>query len=200
MDMLPSEDLTVTNVVATFDSKFINDMYPAALRFPGVGYSRVTFDNVQLEDTAADTGRGPLGNAPSGTNGSIVFTNVSLSMKQWSGPASTVPVPTIGGTSNDISLVVRMTEQSTQVSHLMKGTVSATLKATPIQVRPGAATQLTWSSAGADSCAASGAWVGSMRDHGTRVVKVGTADNYDFGLDCRNVTHVSSPRLMVTTR
>jgi hypothetical protein len=200
MDMLPSEDLTVTNVVATFDSKFINDMYPAALRFPGTGYSRITFENVQLEDTAADTGKGPLGNAPSSTNGAIVFTNFNLSLKQWSGPASTVPVPTIGGTSNNISLDVRITEQSTQVSHLMKGTVSATLKATPIQVRPGAATQLTWTSAGASSCSASGAWAGSIGDRGTRVVKVGTADNYDFGLDCRNFAHASNPRLMVTTR
>ncbi len=200
MDMLPSEELWVTNVVATFDSKFINDLYPAALRFPGVGYSHVTFENVQLEDTAADTGEGPLGNAPSATNGAIVFTNFNLSMKQWSGPASTVPVPTIGGASNNISLAVLMTEQSTRVAHLMKGTVSATLKASPVQVRPGAATQLTWTSAGANDCSASGAWAGSIAVRGTRVVKVGTADNYAFGLDCRNVAHTSSPRLMVTTQ
>jgi hypothetical protein len=200
MDMLPSEELWVTNVVATFDSKFINDLYPAALRFPGVGYSHVTFENVQLEDTAADTGEGPLGNAPSATNGAIVFTNFNLSMKQWSGPASTVPVPTIGGASNNISLAVLMTEQSTRVAHLMTGTVSATLKASPVQVRPGAATQLTWTSAGANDCSASGAWAGSIAVRGTRVVKVGTADNYAFGLDCRNVAHTSSPRLMVTTQ
>jgi hypothetical protein len=200
MDMLPSEELWVTNVVATFDSKFINDLYPAALRFPGVGYSHVTFENVQLEDTAADTGEGPLGNAPSATNGAIVFTNFNLSMKQWSGPASTVPVPTIGGASNNISLAVLMTEQSTRVAHLMKGTVSATLKASPVQVRPGAATQLSWTSAGANDCSASGAWAGSIAVRGTRVVKVGTADNYAFGLDCRNVAHTSSPRLMVTTQ
>jgi hypothetical protein len=200
MDMLPSEELTVSNVVASFDSKFINDMYPAALRFPGTGYSHVTFENIQLEDTAADTGKGPLGNAPSSTNSAIVFTNFNLSMKQWSGPSSTVPVPTIGGASNNISLVVRMTEQSTQVSHLMKGTVSATLKASPVQVRPGAATQLTWTSAGANSCSARGAWDGSIDNRGTRVVRVGTADNYDFGLECRNLAHTSTPRLMVTTR
>ena len=200
MDLLPSEDLTVSNVVATFNSKFLNDAFPAGLRFPGIGYSHVTFENVQMTDTAPQTDKGLLGNASSPTNVAIVFTNFNLDMKRWTGLGSTLPLPTIAGTSNNVSLDVVMSEQSTQVSHLLKGTVASTLRGTPMAVSPGKTTELTWSSEGAYSCAASGAWSGSVGARGTRLVKVGSANDYDFALDCRNVAHASATKLLVTTR
>jgi hypothetical protein len=201
MDMMVVSDLTVSNVTASFDSKFLNDVYPAGLRFPSIGYSHVTFENVQMTDTAASTNEGPVGNASSTTNVAIVFTNFSLSMKQWAGPASSVPVPTINGTSNEISMAVVMSEQSTKVTHQMQGIVSSTLKASPIQVRPGAATLLTWTSENANTCSAGGSWSGSIGPRGTRTVKVGTADNYEYGVDCtHDATHATTTMLQVTTQ
>jgi len=199
MDLLPSENLTVSNIVATVDSTFINDAFPAGLRFPGTGYSHVTFENVQITDTASETEKGLIGNAPSDTNVDIVFSNFNLDMKRWAGLGSTLPLPTIGGTSNNISIDVVMSAQATQVSHLLKGTVSSTLRGTPMMVRAGAETVLTWNSEGAQSCAASGAWAGSVGARGSRAVKVGSADNYDFKLDCRNVAHASATTLSVAT-
>ncbi len=200
MDLLPSENLTVSNIVAVVNSKFINDVFPAGLRFPGTGYSHVTFENVQMTDTAPETEKGLIGNAPSETNVAIVFSNFNLDLKRWAGLGSTLPLPTIGGDSNDVSLDVVLSAQSTQVSHLLKGTVSSTLRGTPMKVRSGAETVLTWSSEGAHSCAASGAWSGSVGARGSRAVKVGSADNYDFHLNCKNVSHASTTTLLVTTR
>ena len=199
MDLLPSENLTVSNIVATVDSKFINDVYPAGLRFPGTGYSHVTFENVQMTDSAAETDKGPLGNASSTTNVAILFTNFNLELKRWSGLGSTVPVPTISGASNSISLDVVLSEQATEVSYLLKDAVSSTLRATPVKVLPGASTVVTWTSKGADSCEAGGAWSGAVEDHGSRIVKVGSAENYDFILDCRRASHAATA-LLVTTR
>jgi hypothetical protein len=198
MDVLPSNGLTVSNVIAMFDSEFINNIFPAGLRFPAIGYKDVTFENIQMWDTAASTIRGPLGSAWSPTNVGIVFTNVHLWMNRWAG--SGLPLPTIGGLSNNVSVQLGMSSQSMHVSHLVNGTVSSTLTVNPTTVRPGAATVLSWMSSGASSCVASGAWSGSVGTSGSHVAKVGAANNYDFNLKCANSAHASNTTLRVAAQ
>ena len=195
MDVLPSNNLTVSNVYASFDSEFIHDTFPPGIRFPSTGYTHVKFQDIQLVDTAASTLRGAVGHAVSPTNVGIVFSNVQMQMNRWAG--SDLPLPVIGGRSNNVSLDMDMSAQSTQVSHLLYGSVASTLKATPTTVHAGGSTILTWSSAGARSCTASGAWSGAVPARGSRVVKVGSADNYDFNLSCKNSTQSSRASLRV---
>lgn len=75
-----------------------------------------------------------------------------------------------------------------------------TIAGTPMSVLPGAATELTWTSEEAYSCSAGGAWSGSVGARGTRIVKVGSVNDYGFDLNCKNVSHASATSLLVTTR
>jgi hypothetical protein len=102
MDVLPANDLKISNVTASFDSVFLNNAFPGAIRFPGTGYTNVVFDNVVLKDLADATSKGPIGNAPAATNNGIVFRNVQIVLNRWSG--AQLPTPTIGGSNNDVTL------------------------------------------------------------------------------------------------
>ena len=102
MDVLPSDGLTVTNVTATYDSVFLNNAFPGAIRFPASGYSHVTFENVNLKDLAAAPANGPFGNAAAATNNGIVFKNVQVTLNSWG--TAKMPTPTIGGANNDVSI------------------------------------------------------------------------------------------------
>jgi hypothetical protein len=101
MDVLPSQDLTLSNVTATYDSGFINNVFPG-LRFPSGGYTHVTLENVVLTDTADSPVRGPIGDASSDTNNGIVFKNVKVVMRRWSNAHP--PTPKISGTNNDVTI------------------------------------------------------------------------------------------------
>jgi hypothetical protein len=129
MDVLPSYGLRVSDVYAAFDSAFLNNVYPAGVRFPSSGYYYVTFDNVTLYDSAESTLLSPVGDAPSLTNVGITFTNFNLVMNRWAG--SDLPVPTIAGLTNSVALDLDMAGQLVQVSHLLQHTVSATLSGNP---------------------------------------------------------------------
>ncbi len=198
MDVLPSQNMTVTNVTATFDSSFINNLYPAGIRFPSTGYSHITYGNVSLTDAAESTIRAVLGAASSTTNDTIVFSSFLVTMNRWAG--SDLPVPTISGPTNDVAVELQMKAQSTKVSYLQNGPVISTLEASPITVQPGASTVLTWSSKDASSCAAGGAWSGSLGTGGTKVVNIGTSGNSNFTLNCRSSTVSSSTALIVSTQ
>jgi hypothetical protein len=206
MDLLPSENLTVSNVVASFDSAFIHNVYPVGLRFPGtgssgvtgIGYKYVTFENVQMKDTAASTLSGIIGNASSATNVGIVFKNFHIDLTRWA--ESDLPLSTIAGNSNNVALTFSMSGQSMQVSHLLYHTVQTTLVETPMTVHAGtAAVKLTWASRGADKCTANGAWTGAVALQGSKVVTAAAAAKYDFGLTCQNSSLSSPTSLLVTT-
>ena len=195
MDVLPSSDLAVSNVTATFDSSFINNAFPAGIRFPSSGYSHVTFNNVQLKDLAETTIEGILSNATSASNDTLVFSNFQITLNSWAG--SDLPIPTIGGPSNSVALNYTMTNQSMKVSYLEKGSVQSTLKAAPVSVSPGSSTVLTWNSRDATSCTVAGAWTGSVTTSGTKAVKLGTSGSNNFGLDCQNSTVAAATSLLV---
>jgi hypothetical protein len=91
-DVLSSDGLTISNVDATYDSRFLNDLYPG-IRFPQPPYRNVTLENVALKDAAAVTAYQPIGNADKAYQG-ISFKNVQISINRWKGSA---PLPTISG-------------------------------------------------------------------------------------------------------
>jgi hypothetical protein len=88
MDVLDSNGLTVSNVVATYDSSFV-DLYEdwPGWRWPGggdpVAFKNVTFTNVSLTDLAAESVAGPLSNNTSAANSNILFTNVDITVQSW---------------------------------------------------------------------------------------------------------------------
>ena len=199
MDVLSSDNLTVSNVVATFDSEFIHNLFPVGLRFPAVGYTNVTFENVQMTDTAASTLSGIIGNAASSSNVGIIFKNFHIDMQRWA--ESAMPMPTIGGNTNDVVMTFSMSAQSMQVAQRLYHEVSSALQETPLTVRAGGATvRLTWDSRGAESCTANGAWAGSIAVRGSQVVKSAAAKEYDFGLTCQSSTVSLPASLKVITQ
>jgi hypothetical protein len=196
MDVLPSYGLSVSNVFAEFDSAFLNNIYTAGVRFPSTGYHFVTFTNVDMVDIAASTITAPIGNSLSSTNESITLTDVE--MNRWAGAG--LPVPTIAGLTNNVALGLAMTGQTAQASYRLKRTVSATISGNPATLHPGASTVLNWSSAAATSCAATGAWSGTVGTSGSRTVKVPAAGNYDFILTCQNASYSASTTLHVVAQ
>jgi hypothetical protein len=102
MDVLPSTDLTVSNVTASYDTTFLNNVFPAGIRFPAKGYTRVTFENVVLTDTADSPVKESIANAPYPSNDGIKFKNVQVVLNSW--PRPQLPQPTIGGANNDITI------------------------------------------------------------------------------------------------
>jgi plastocyanin len=57
----------------------------------------------------------------------------------------------------------------------------------------GASTTITWSSANATSCTASGSWSGTLATSGTQTLKPTAVDSYTYTLKCANATGTSSP-------
>jgi hypothetical protein len=184
MDVLPSSGLTVSNVFTSFNSEFLNDLYPAGIRFPSTGYAGVTFQNVYLLDTASRTIHGPIGNSTNSSNKGVVLGGLQISMTSWAG--ANLPLPTITGSDTDISLEFTMTNQLMNVSYLETNSLGVTVKTTPTTINHGASTLINWTSRNASSCSATGAWSGSVGASGTRAVKLASAGNYSLGLSCEN--------------
>jgi hypothetical protein len=111
MDVLNSDGLTVTNIAATFDSVFINGLFPAGVRFPDKNYSHVTFENVQLTDTATATAHGPVGNATNPDNDAITLNNFRVSLNKWVGAGAEPAMPTIRGSDINVSLIYAIAQR-----------------------------------------------------------------------------------------
>jgi hypothetical protein len=193
MDVLPSNGLTLNSVFASFDSQFLNNLYPAGIRFPGTGYSNVQFVGVTLQDTAANTIRGPISNATSSSNNAIAFVNFQGYMTTWSG--NNLPLPTIKGTNNDIALNFAMSSQLMTVSYLQNRDLQVTVKGSPTTVNHGAATALDWGTTEANQCNAGGAWSGNVGTSGSRTITLPKAGGYTFTLTCKNSAASSSTSL-----
>lgn len=190
LDVLASTGLTISNATATYDSSFLNNLYPG-WRFPGQPYKNVTFKNVALTDTAASTIAQPIGNAGQGSNQSLIFTGVQVGISRWSG-ADRLPLPTIAGQGNDVSLNYQIAENKALIVRQQTDTVSATLEVTPSTLAVGTTTELSWSSENAQSCSATGAWSGPLSMVGSRRVTVTAAGTHGFSLACANGSNASN--------
>ena len=198
MDVLPSSGLTVSNVFTSFNSEFLNNLYPAGIRFPSSGYDGVKFENVYLLDTASRTTRGPIGNSTISSNNGIVLAGLQISMTWWAG--TNLPLPTITGNNTDVSLEFTMTNQLMNVSYLETNSLGVTVKTTPTTINHGASTLINWSTRNANNCSATGAWSGAVGSSGTRAVKLASAGYYSLGLSCQNASDALGTTLHVVAQ
>ena len=101
LDVLSANGLTIRNAQATYDSSFLNNIYPG-IRFPAVtpqSYKNVTLQNITLTDTAAKTTRSPISGSSLTGNSNIRFINVRANLNDW---ISKTPLtsPVMAGTGN----------------------------------------------------------------------------------------------------
>jgi hypothetical protein len=193
MDLLTSSALTVANVTATFDSRFLNDEFPAGLRFPSVSYSNVRFEHVQMTDTAEAPVHGPIGNTTNPSNDGIVLDDFHITMNRWSG--SGLPFPSITGTNTNVALNLTLTGRSLEIGYAQQGPLVLTLTGNPATPAAGGAATLTWSTKNAAACSAGDAWSGALATDGTRTVEFGAAGDYVYTLEC---TSTNPPLSAVT--
>jgi hypothetical protein len=184
LDCLTSDGLTISNVVATYDSAFLNNLYPG-WRFPQPPYVDVTFENVSLTDTAGATSRPPISNIGQDSNKGIVMQNVSVYLNRWVG-SGTAPSTAILGLNNDISIKYFIKTGSSAATFSQSGTVETTLQATPATIAVGEVTDLSWSSSDANNCSARDAWSGALATTGTRKLRITAPGSYSFTIECRN--------------
>lgn len=182
MDVLPSDGLTVSNVDATYDSSFLNGVFPG-WRFPSSPYKRITFSNVTLTDTAASSSRPPIGDATQASNESIVLRKVHVMLNRWAGNG--LPVPNIAGSGNDVVLDYTFLSDSSRLASVQRGNELLTLLATPAGVNSPTKTQLSWTTKGASACAAADDWQGSIGPSGSRTVKLTHTGTYSFTVNCQ---------------
>jgi hypothetical protein len=192
LDVLPSNGLTISNVTATYDSAFLNNLF-SGWRFPSSGYTNVTFENISLKDSASSSVALPIGPANQASNENLVFTNVQVGINRWAGQG--LPLPTIAGQTNSVSLNYAMVESVSRVMAAQKGIGSLTLQATPATLSAGGSTTVKWTSRDAASCSAGGSWTGPVGTSGSRVIKLSSAGTYNFTLNCQNASSSSSTTL-----
>jgi hypothetical protein len=195
LDVLPSDGLTITNVTASYDSSFLNNLFPG-WRFPAASYKNVRFENIKLIDTAASSIIAPIGNANQPANEGIIFKNVRVEMNRWGGAAS-VPLPTIVGRAIDASIEYSIAGDASRVVKSRKDSVEMTFRAAPSTVRAGTPTVLTWTAKEARQCIAGGSWSGAVGPSGTRTVNMTGAGDHEFTLTCENDTESAETKLRV---
>lgn len=196
LDLLPSNGLTINNVSATYDSSFLNNLYPG-WRFPSsMPSSAVTVENVTLTDTAAESLQPPIGSAGQSGNRQIVIKNVSVSVNQWAGSASIAP--TIEGQGNNVALTYSMLAAHSLVAYAAKSGITLTLQAKPDTISTAQTSVLTWSSASASGCTASGSWAGALGSRGSQVYKPTIAGSSSFSLGCQGVGNLAMATLSLS--
>jgi hypothetical protein len=195
LDVLPSNRLTISNVKATYDSSFLNNVFPG-WRFPSSSYKNMVFKNIVLKDLAPSSTVAPVGPSNQESNENMTIDNVKVEINRWSGKG--LPVSNILGKGHKISLDYSVAADASRIKSVQQGTVALTLQAAPSTLQVGNATSLSWTSRGADNCSASGAWSGPLATTGgPRTVQLTTAGNSDFTIECRNANDAATTTLSV---
>jgi hypothetical protein len=109
----------------------------------------------------------------------------------WTGSRAVSGSQAVGPLSSDTSFGLTCSgpggsiSRSLQVAMAQSASLSLSLKVNPSQVVYGESTMLTWSSSGASSCAASGAWSGSRPLSGL-AISSSLISTSTFSIECRN--------------
>ena len=195
LDLLTSNQLTIENATASYNSAFLNNLYPG-WRFPSATASvNVTAENISLTDLAPATVELPIGDVQQpGTQG-LVLQNVTVTLGQWAG-SGTLAMWAVG-TGNNLNVQYVMQTSHTRLAYASKGGVALTLWATPDQISTTQSTQLSWASQSASGCTGSGSWAGSLGGSGTRVYKPATAGSVSFSLGCTGTGGTTATTLPV---
>ena len=195
MDVLGSDGLSVSNVTGTYNSAFLNNLFPG-WRFPAASYKNVTFENVALVDTATASIQPPIGNAGQPANEGIVFKNVHIELNQWAGHGN--PLPVIGGPSNHVSIDAVVKGSSWHLAKMQKGSLDLVLQSAPSPSGLGAT--LTWTLHGADHCSASGALDGEIIGSGSTTLDTSRAPANDVTVACQRKADMSNAAVRVVVK
>lgn len=167
LDVLTSNGLTLKNLSGTYDSSFLNNLWPG-VRWPGYPYTKVALANVSLADQAASSTEPPM----VGQNGTalldtgITASGVTFTLNAWAGSGNLVA--NFGeGAGNDVALDYQLLGDPAAIESQQVNGMACQIEAHPSTVVAGGATTLTWSSANATACTASGAWNGSQSPAGS---------------------------------
>ena len=182
LDVLPAENLTIADVQASYDSAFLNNVFPG-WRFPSSPYRNVTFRNITFEDRAPRSTREPIGDAAQSSNEGIVFDHVIVTLNRWAGPKP-LPLPTIGGARSVVDLTVHLREEKATIVEAQRGDSRAVLELRPATVRSGASTLVRWHAPGND-CSASGLIQGPLPPEGERRIQAPAPQDLAMALMCR---------------
>ncbi len=102
MDVLSANGLTVRNAQASYDSAFLNNLYPG-IRFPASPpqtYKNVILQNITLTDTAPQVIRPPISGSPIPGNSNVQFSNVRVNLNVWVNKGA-LTSPVMGGSGNN---------------------------------------------------------------------------------------------------
>lgn len=197
LDVLPSNGLTISNVSASYNSQFLNNLYPA-WRFPLTGYNNITFENITVQDTATSSVHPPIGDAThTESNSGIVFKNVQATLKSWAQSNYNNLLPNILGTDTNVEVTFVIADTAAQIAGNQQDTESLMLSATHAS---GSSTELNWNSKSANSCAASGAWTGTVHTTGSATVKQSATGIASYTLACQNATGASAVTLQLAAQ
>jgi hypothetical protein len=194
MDVLTSNGLTISNVTATYDSAFTNNLYPG-WRFPTTGYQNVTFQSITLQDLAPLTMQGPIGNVNTNGNQNMVFSNVQVAMNQWGHSAAPYPFLTSSGIKSALTYSIQ--HAPSQQQQAQSGDITIKLLVTPTTLRAGQSATVSWLSWEANSCAGGASLAGSSGTTGSRSVKLTAIGTQAFALECRNASGATSASVFV---
>jgi hypothetical protein len=105
LDLLTSTNLKILNVDATYDSSFLNNLYPA-IRFPDTPYQNVLLQNFTLADKAAVSIKVPISVTSHASN--LQMLNMKVTLNKWAkavsdpGPKAYAALcPSVTGGPND---------------------------------------------------------------------------------------------------
>jgi hypothetical protein len=195
MDILWSNKLTLQNVKATYDSSFLNGVYPG-IRFPAKGYKHVNLRNIVLQDLSPKTTMLPMTYANAPSNDYFTFQNITLKSNIWDSTKNDLKEKAgskYSGAHNDI--LIRYTfqdpvhHQPTSILSGRKGSDSwhTTLYPSINNVGNTTPSVWTWSFSGAKSCQDSQNPQGSLPTAGRKLLTPLQARVYVLGLQCINM-------------
>lgn len=98
LDVLSSENLTIKNVTASYDSSFIYYKLPM-VRFTQDYNKNVTLENFSLVDKAFITYVNPIQGSNGTNNTNIHLLNINIKMNNWGEPNPPMYSPTVKGTT-----------------------------------------------------------------------------------------------------
>ena len=184
IDVLTSTGLTVSNVTATFDTSFTNNLY-YGFRWPATDYKSVTFENVSITDTAAVSYKQPIGPANMVGNDDIVLSNVQVTVNKWGGSGAITP--SIAATSANINIAYTIGAGASRTTMLQRTPESVVITATPASIKAGESTTLNWTGREVNSCMGSGSFSGSLDVwNASKTLKLTKPGLYDYTVTCRD--------------
>jgi hypothetical protein len=183
LDVLDSDGLTIADVQASYDSAFLNNVFPG-WRFPSSHYRDVVFRNISFEDRAPTSTVAPIGDATQAGNEGLVLERVSVTLNRWAG-RNPLPLPTIRGAGTAVDLTVQLRADQSQIALGQRGDLKTVLETRPVTLRSGAALTLRWRSEHAADCSASDLLPGTLPPAGERSVPAPTPQDLALALTCR---------------